>query len=109
LVGAGVSRAAIITRGYGETNLPVSTADQVPEQQNRSVQIAVVHMASPMMTDAEYCALLAPRVRQISRGNDPTGALGRALSDCQQGIGDYGIPFMTRFLADNRASIPPRA
>ena len=107
LVSAGVPRAAIITRGYGETNLPVATGDQVPAQQNRSVQIAVVQTAT--MSDAQYCALLAPRVRDISRGADPTGPLGRALSDCQQGIGDYGIPFMTQYLTDNKVPIPQRS
>jgi len=61
------------------------------------------------MTDAQYCALLAPRVRDISRGTDPTGGLGKALSDCQQGVGDYGIPFMTKYLVDNRVPVPPRA
>ena len=107
LVSAGVPRPAIISIGYGETNLPQPTADQVPEQRNRSVQIAVVQ-GRAMMSDAQYCALLAPRVRDISRGTDPTGNLGKALSDCQQGIGDYGIPFMTKYLADNRVPIPPR-
>jgi hypothetical protein len=108
LVNAGVPRVAIISQGYGETNLPQPTADQVPDQANRSVKIAVVHMARPIMSDAEYCALLAPKVRDISRGSDPTGALGRALSDCQQGVGDYGIPFMTKYLADNRVPVPQR-
>jgi hypothetical protein len=109
LVSTGVPRAAIISQGYGETNLPQPTADQVPDQANRSVQIGVVHMARPIMSDAEYCALLAPKVRDISRGTDPTGPLGKALSDCQQGIGDYGIPFMTKYLADNRVPVPQRA
>jgi len=108
LVSTGVPRVAIISQGYGETNLPQPTADQVPDQANRSVKIAVVHMARPIMSDAEYCALLAPKVRDISRGSDPTGALGRALSDCQQGVGDYGIPFMTKYLADNRVPVPQR-
>jgi hypothetical protein len=108
LVSAGVPRAAIISQGYGETNLPQPTADQVPDQANRSVKIAVVRMARPIMSDAEYCALLAPKVRDISRGTDPTGALGRALSDCQQGVGDYGIPFMTKYLADNKVPFPQR-
>jgi hypothetical protein len=109
LVSAGVPRPAIISQGYGETNLPQPTPDQTPDQANRSVQISVVHMARPIMSDAEYCALLAPRVRDISRGTDPTGPLGRALSDCQQGVGDYGIPWMTKYLSDNKVPIPQRA
>jgi len=106
LVSAGVPRAAIISRGYGETNLPQPTADQVPAQANRSVQIGII---AATMSDAQYCQLLAPRVRDISRGTDPTGPLGKALSDCQQGIGDYGIPFMTKYLTDNRVPVPQRA
>lgn len=108
LVSAGVPRPAIISVGYGETNLPQPTADQVPDQLNRSVQIGVVQ-GRTIMSDAQYCAVLAPKVRDISRGTDPTGALGRALSDCQQGIGDYGIPWMTKYLADNKVPIPQRA
>ena len=80
----------------------------MPDQRNRSVQIAVVQ-GRTIMSDAQYCALLARKVRDISRGADPTGALGRALSDCQQGIGDYGIPFMTKYLTDNKVPIPQRA
>ena len=106
LVSAGVPRAAIISRGYGETNLPQPTADQVPAQANRSVQIGIIPAT---MSDAQYCALLAPKVRDVSRGTDPTGPLGKALSDCQQGIGDYGIPFMTKYLVDNRVPVPQRA
>ena len=109
LVGAGVPRDAIITRGYGETNLPQQTSDQVPLQANRSVQIAVAQLASSTMTDAQYCRVLMTRVRDISRGRDPVGALGKALSDCQQSQEDYGIPFMTQFLTDNRVPVPPRA
>jgi len=107
LVSAGVPRPAIISLGYGETNLPQPTADQVPDQLNRSVQIGVVQ-GRTIMSDAQYCALLAPKVRDISRGTDPTGPLGKALSDCQQGIGDYGIPFMTKYLADNKVPVPQR-
>ena len=106
LVSAGVPRAAVISRGYGETNLPQPTADQVPAQANRSVQIGIIPAT---MSDAQYCALLAPKVRDISRGTDPTGPLGKALSDCQQGLGDYGIPFMTKYLVDNKVPVPQRA
>ena len=108
LVSAGVPRPAIISVGYGETNLPQPTADQVPDQRNRSVQMAVVQ-GRAIMSDAQYCALLAPKVRDISRGTDPTGPLGKALSDCQQGIGDYGIPWMTQYLVDNKVPLPQRA
>src|SRR5262249_36098871 len=37
----GVPASAILTGGLGEQDLPVPTADQVPEQRNRSVHITV--------------------------------------------------------------------
>lgn len=109
LVAAGVPQAAIASASAsGETNPPVRTGDNVSDQKNRSVEITVIQAPGPMTTDAQYCAMLAPRVRDLSRGVDPTGDLGRALSNCQNGVGDYGIPFMTKYLTDNRVPVPPR-
>jgi len=108
LVAAGVPAASITASAYGETNPPVPTGDNVSDQKNRSVEITVTQAPGPMMSDGQYCAVLAPKVRDISRGADPTGDLGRALSNCQNGVGDYGIPFMTKYLADNKVPIPQR-
>jgi hypothetical protein len=108
LVAEGVPAASITASAYGETNPPVPTGDQVSDQKNRSVEINVTQAPGPMTTDAQYCAMLAPKVRDISRGADPTGDLGRALSNCQNGVGDYGIPFMTRYLTTNNVPVPPR-
>ena len=83
------------------------TGDQVSDQKNRSVEI-VVSMPPARMSDAQYCAMLASRVRDVSRGADPTGDLGKALSNCQNGVGDYGIAFMTKYLTDAKVSVPPR-
>jgi len=109
LVAAGVPATAITgTSATGETNPPVATGDNVSDQKNRSVEITVTQAPGPMTTDAQYCAMLAPKVRDVARGADPTGDLGRALSNCQNGVGDYGIPFMTKYLADNRVPVPQR-
>ena len=106
LVQNGVPAAAINAVGVGKAGLLVPTPDGVREPQNRRVEIVV---SAPGMTDAQYCAILAPRVREISRGNDPTGDLGKALSDCQTGTGNYGIPFMVKYLTDAKVPVPPRA
>jgi len=109
LVAAGVPTSAITaSSASGETNPPVPTGDNVSDQKNRSVEITVTQAPGPMMSDAQYCAMLAPKVRDLSRGADPTGDLGRALSNCQNGVGDYGIPFMTKYLSDNHVPVPPR-
>jgi outer membrane protein OmpA-like peptidoglycan-associated protein len=109
LVAAGVPAGAITgTSATGETNPPVATGDNVSDQKNRSVEINVLQAPGPMTSDAQYCAMLAPKVRDVARGADPTGDLGRALSNCQNGVGDYGIPFMTKYLTDNRVPVPPR-
>ena len=108
LVASGVPATSITGSASGETNPPVRTGDQVSDQKNRSVEITVTQAPGPMTTDAQYCAMLAPKVRDLSRGADPTGDLGRALSNCQNGVGDYGIPFMTKYLSDNHVPVPPR-
>ena len=108
LVAQGVSAGSITASASGETNPPVPTGDQISDQKNRSVEITVTQAPGPMTTDAQYCAMLAPKVRDVSRGADPTGDLGHALANCQNGAGDYGIPFMTKYLTDNHIPVPPR-
>ena len=105
LVQNGVPPGAINAVGVGKAGLLVQTGDGVREPQNRRVEMVVT---APMMSDAQYCAMLAPKVRDISRGTDPTGDLGRALSNCQTGTGDYGIPFMVKYLTDNKVPVPAR-
>jgi outer membrane protein OmpA-like peptidoglycan-associated protein len=108
LVAAGVPASSISGSASGDMNPPVATGSQVSDQKNRSVEITVTQAPGPMMTDAQYCGMLAPKVRDASRGADPTGDLGRALASCQNGTGDYGIPFMTRYLSTNNIPVPPR-
>jgi hypothetical protein len=105
LVQQGVPPGAINAVGVGKAGLLVQTGDGVREPQNRRVEMVVT---APMMSDAQYCAMLAPKVRDISRGADPTGDLGHALSNCQTGTGDYGIPFMVKYLTDNKVPVPAR-
>jgi len=105
LVQQGVPAGAVNAVGVGKAGLLVQTGDGVREPQNRRVEMAVV---APMMSDADYCKLLAPKVREISRGADPTGDLGKALSDCQTQTPNYGVAFMMKYLTDAKVPLPPR-
>ena len=105
LVQQGVPAAAVNAVGVGKAGLLVQTGDGVREPQNRRVEMVV---AGARMSDADYCAILAKRVRTDSRGADPTGDLGKALSDCQTGTGNYGIPFMEKYFVDNKIPLPSR-
>jgi hypothetical protein len=58
--------------------------------------------------DATYCQALAQQVRTVNRGADPSGEVGRALSQCQTGTPPYGVPTMEKFLTDAKVSLPPR-
>ena len=106
LVQQGVPAGAINAVGVGKAGLLVQTGDGVREPQNRRVEMVVV---APVMSDQDYCRVLAVKVRDISRGADPTGPLGKALSDCQTGTPNYGIPFMIQYLTDAKVPVPPRA
>jgi hypothetical protein len=106
LVQNGVPAGAINAVGVGKAGLLVQTGDGVREPQNRRVEMVV--SGANMMSDAQYCQILARRVRTDSRGADPTGDLGKALSDCQTGTGNYGIPFMEKYFVDNKIPLPSR-
>jgi hypothetical protein len=75
----GVPAAAILTGGVGEQNLPVPTADNVPERRNRSVDIAIARQA--LMSDADYCQALSVTYRRYRPGNVDEAA-ARAMSVC---------------------------
>ena len=57
--------------------------------------------------DGRVAAIPVQRSQDVARGADPTGDLGKALANCQNGTGDYGIPFMTKYLTDAKVSVPP--
>jgi hypothetical protein len=105
LVQQGVPAGAINAVGVGKAGLLVQTGDGVREPQNRRVEMVIT---AAMMSDAQYCQILARRVRTDSRGADPTGDLGKALSDCQTSTGNYGIPFMEKYFTDNKIPLPSR-
>ena len=101
----GVPESAIRSGSLGEENLPVPTADQVPERLNRSVHITVI--GRPVMSDKDYCAALARKWRSLSR----TGAQGpapQAIAQCDAGNYDAGITVLEQVLTDDRVVLPSR-
>ena len=105
LVQQGVPPGAVNAVGVGKAGLLVQTGDGVREPQNRRVEMVVT---APMMSDADYCRVLMLKVRTDSRGSDPTGDLGRANSQCQQGQPPYGIAYFIQYLNDAKIPVPPR-
>lgn len=102
---AGVPESAIRSGSLGEENLPVPTADQVPERLNRSVHIAVI--GRPLMSDKDYCAALARKWRTYTR----TGASGpapQAVAACDAGNYDAGITVLEQVLTDDKVVLPSR-
>ena len=57
--------SAILTGGVGETNLPVPTADQVPERRNRTVDILLSRQQA-QMSDLDYCQALSVTYRRYN-------------------------------------------
>jgi len=110
LVRDSVPAAALTTAAQGEASLPVQTADNVDERQNRSVAIAVVApvpVTRTGMTDAEYCAALSRTYRDFRTSQaDETAAA--AMAQCQAGNTAAGIPVLERTLTMNRIPLPAR-
>ena len=108
LVRGGVPATAISVVGRGEQGLLVPTGDGVREPQNRRVEIAIQATGGAMMmSDAEYCHMLAQRWRSYDR----TGAQGpapQAIAKCDAGNYAEGIPTLQRLLTDAKVPFPPR-
>ena len=105
LMQSGVPESAIRSGGLGEENLPIPTADNVPDRLNRSVHITVI--GRPVMSDQDYCAALARKWRTLSR----TGASGpapQAIAACDAGNYDAGITTLEQVLTDDRIVLPSR-
>ena len=105
LMANGVPESAIRSGGLGEENLPIPTADNVPDRLNRSVHITVI--GRPVMSDRDYCAALARQWRTLSR----TGASGpapQAIAQCESGNYDAGITVLEQILTDDRIVLPSR-
>ena len=105
LMSNGVPESAIRSGGLGEENLPVPTADQVPEQLNRSVHITV--SGRPLMSDRDYCAALARKWRSYSR-TDASGPAPQAIAQCDAGNYDAGITTLETILTNDRILLPSR-
>jgi hypothetical protein len=104
----GVPAAAILSGGVGEQNLPVATADQVPERLNRSVDIAISRRAlRSIMSDKDYCAALAKKWREYSRTDASTQA-PQAIAKCEAGDYASGITTLERILTNDRVLLPSR-
>lgn len=101
----GVPESAIRSGSLGEENLPVPTADQVPERLNRSVHITV--SGRPLMSDKDYCAALARKWRSYSR-TDASGPVPQAIAQCDAGNYDAGITVLEQVLTDDRIVLPSR-
>jgi hypothetical protein len=101
----GVPAAAIRSGGLGEQDLPVPTADQVPERLNRSVHITVI--GRPVMSDQDYCAALARKWRTLSR-TDASGPAPQAIAQCDAGNYDAGITTLETLLTNDRILLPSR-
>lgn len=99
----GVPAAAILTGGLGEQDLPVPTADQVPEQRNRSVHITVSGRA--LMSDKDYCAALARKWRSYSR-TDASGPAPQAIAQCDAGNYAAGITTLENILMNDKVPLP---
>ena len=105
LMQSGVPESAIRSGGLGEENLPVPTADQVPERLNRSVHITVI--GRPVMSDRDYCAALARKWRTLTR-TDASGPAPQAIAQCDAGNYDSGITTLEQVLTDDRITLPSR-
>jgi OmpA family len=101
----GVPAAAIRSGGLGEQDLPVPTADNVPERLNRSVHITVSGRA--LMSDKDYCAALARKWRTFSR-TDASGPAPQAIAQCDAGNYDAGITTLETLLTNDRILLPSR-
>ena len=105
LMRSGVPESAIRSGSLGEENLPVPTADQVPERLNRSVHITV--SGRPLMSDKDYCAALARKWRSYSR-TDASGPAPQAIAQCESGNYDAGITTLETILTGDRILLPSR-
>ena len=101
----GVPESAIRSGSLGEENLPVPTADQVPERLNRSVHITV--SGRPLMSDKDYCAALARKWRTFTR-TDASGPAPQAIAQCDAGNYDAGITTLEAILTNDRIVLPSR-
>jgi len=104
----GVPATAIAALGYGEQNLPVQTAQGVPEQRNRSVDIAISERApEALMSDTQYCKALSAAYRRYRTFQiDETAAA--AMSKCETADAASAIPVLEQALTAAKIPLPAR-
>ena len=103
----GVPGSAILSGGVGEQNLPVPTAENVPERLNRTVHIVVARQA--LMSDADYCqalSVLYRRYRPATIDEDAARAMGICPTDpaaaipvLEDAVSQMKVPLPSRVLA----------
>ena len=104
----GVPAAAIAALGYGETNLPVPTAQNVAEQRNRSVDIAISERdAASLMSDTQYCKALSATYRRY-RPNQIDESAAEAMARCETTEAPSAIAVLENALSQQKIPLPAR-
>jgi hypothetical protein len=104
----GVPRQAIVALGYGESDLPVPTAQNVANQRNRSVDVVVSdRRPEVLMSDTAYCKSLSATYRRY-RPNQIDEAVAGAMSQCESANAAAAIPTLEQHLNDQKIPLPPR-
>ena len=104
----GVPTAAIAALGYGEQNLPVPTAANVPERRNRSVDIVISDRTSQaLLSDTQYCKALSATYRRY-RPNQIDETAADAMSRCETADAASAIPVLERSLNAMKIPLPAR-
>jgi hypothetical protein len=104
----GVPAAAIAALGYGETNLPVPTAQNVSEQRNRVVDIAISpREAAALLSDTQYCKALSATYRRY-RPDQIDESAAQAMSQCETVDAASAIPVLENALNQQKIPLPAR-
>ena len=105
----GVPAAAIAALGYGETNLPVPTAQNVAERRNRSVDIAIsAREAAELLSDTQYCKALGATYRRY-RPDQIDESAAAAMARCETADAASAIPVLENALNQQKIPLPARA
>jgi len=108
LLANGVPQQAMVVLGYGEQDLPVPTAQNVPNQRNRSVDVVVSDRgADSLMSDTDYCKRLSAVYRRY-RTQQADQAVAEAMSRCESADAAAAIPTLEQALRDMRVPLPAR-
>ena len=104
----GVPGSAILSGGVGEQNLPVPTAQNVPDRRNRSVDIVISDRTpQALMSDTQYCKALSATYRRY-RFNQIDEAAADAMSRCESADAAAAIPVLERSLNAIKIPLPAR-